>query len=393
MSKARQRSRRTDREIHLPPHCPNRHCRFYRPRAAWKWTRDGFFTRPSDRRRFQRFRCTACGRRFSSRTFAGDYWLRQRALLIRLAELASEGPGLRQSARLCGVAHSTVGRQLARAGRHCLLFHQKMVLPHRLSEPIVIDGFESFEYSQFFPFHFHLAVGSRSWFLYHFTESPLRRKGAMTEEQRARRSELESRLGRPDPKAIEQSVLEILQLLGRRWDWGRPKYSGQGGNSTTTALTLHTDGHPAYRRAIRRVRVELPGQLRHVVTSSLERRTTRNPLFPVNLADLLLRHGQANHRRETIAFSKRRQAALERLAVFTVWRNSVKLRRERQADWTAAMAAGILSKRLSWRQVLLRRQFPSRPLLPGTWWEVYWRRVKTAALGSAQTEHNPKYAF
>jgi hypothetical protein len=38
--------------------------------------------------------------------------------------------------------------------------------------------------------------------------------------------------------------------------------------------------------------------------------TAQNPLFPVNLADLLLRHSSANHKRETIAFSKRRQGAM-----------------------------------------------------------------------------------
>jgi len=35
----------------------------------------------------------------------------------------------------------------------------------------------------------------------------------------------------------------------------------------------------------------------------------------VNLADLLLRHTGANHKRETIAFSKRRQGALYRVAI------------------------------------------------------------------------------
>ena len=45
------------------------------------------------------------------------------------------------------------------------------------------------------------------------------------------------------------------------------------------------------------------------------RRTPQNPLFPVNLSDLLIRHTGGNHKRETIAFSKRRQGALYRIAV------------------------------------------------------------------------------
>jgi len=43
--------------------------------------------------------------------------------------------------------------------------------------------------------------------------------------------------------------------------------------------------------------------------------------------------------------------------------------------------------------VFADRQFPRRELLPGPWWEYYWRRVRTAALGDAQTEHRLRYAF
>ena len=74
----------------------------------------------------------------------------------------------------------------------------------------------------------------------------------------------------------------------------------------------------------------LPCESTHLVTSSKERRDVGNPLFPINLADLLIRHSSANHKRETIAWSKRRQASAERLAVFLVWRNYMKGRRGKE---------------------------------------------------------------
>ncbi len=123
------------------------------------------------------------------------------------------------------------------------------------------------------------------------------------------------------------------------------------------------------------------------------RRTQRNPLFPVNLADLLLRHGSANHRRETIAFSKQRQAAMERMAIFTVWRNCIKRRRENGPRESAAMRVGVLDRLLSWRQVLRRRLFPGHADLPEAWADYYWRRVKTAIYGERQSEHTCRYAF
>ncbi len=278
-------------------------------------------------------------------------------LLPRLAEFSCEGPGLRQTARLCHVSHDTVARHLARAGRHCLLFHQQLTAPRPIREPLVIDGFETFEFSQFFPFHCNLAVGADSWFLYHFTDSPLRRKGTMTPAQKKRRAALEAERGRPDPKAVQSGIADLLRPLLPRWGDGLDVRNAP----VPAYLVLHSDDHPAYRRALRTLRAEGLGRtLRHHITSSTKRRTTSNPLFPVNLADLLLRHGQASHRRETIAFCKRRQGALERLAIFAVWRNLIKKRREKGGEETAAMAAGVMARRLPYALACCE-EAPTRP--------------------------------
>ncbi len=85
-------------------------------------------------------------------------------------------------------------------------------------------------------------------------------------------------------------------------------------------LLIRSDEHRAYPRAFRR----LPGyQIVHEMTPSQQARTHQNPLFPVNLLELLIRHSGANHKRETIAFSKRRAGANLRLCVLVVWRNYI----------------------------------------------------------------------
>jgi hypothetical protein len=340
--------------------------------------RNGYRLRRSDHRRFQDFRCSHCRRRFTSAAFSTLYWLRKRELLLPIAHMICEGACLRQIARVLGTSHTTVARHVARLGRHCLLFHRNLIAAHRLHEPLVIDGFETFEYSQYFPFHINLAVGAQSWFTYHFNDSPLRRKGRMTAVQRRRRTELEERHGRPDPKAVELATVALLEPL-----------------LPETKLVLHSDDHPAYRRALRRLLRSGRGipEIEHRVTSSKQRRTRSNPLFPVNLADLLLRHGSANHHRETIAFSKRRQAALERCAITTLWRNCVKKRRENGPRASAAMWLGLVDRMLSWRQILRRRMFPRHTNLPGTWLTYYWRRVMTAVFGDRQATHRRSYAF
>jgi hypothetical protein len=183
----------------------------------------------------------------------------------------------------------------------------------------------------------------------------------MTPQQKIRRQQLEQQLGRPDPGSIRQEVAALLRLCGL----------GRG------TVVMHTDDHPAYPRAFRALS-ELT--VHHHITSSLERRTTKNPLFPVNLLDLLIRHNSANHKRETIAFSKRRQGAIERLALLQVWRNFIKPFSEQHGGGTPAQRLGLLDRALTVRDVLKRRLFPSRIELPDRLARYYRRNVATAAL-------------
>jgi hypothetical protein len=137
---------------------------------------------------------------------------------------------------------------------------------------------------------------------------------------------------------------------------------------------------------------ELPCEIVHLVTSSQERRDAGNPLFPINLTDLVLRHSSANHKRETIAWSKRRQASAERLAVFLVWRNYMNGRREKvRGSPTPAQVRGMLDHRVDVAELLERRLFVSRIQLPSRWGEYYSRTVNTRVL-DRQRRHALRYA-
>ena len=339
-----------------PPFCPRAKCAYHRDPTGWRFKKTGFFHRSFPPRRVQRYLCLSCRVSFSFQTFQTTYWLKRPDLLATIFHRSLSCSGLRQISRELDVAPSTVMRHCERLGRHCLLFQQQFRNRARTDEPLVADGFESFEYSQYHPCHFHLVVGSRSHFLHVFTDSELRRKGRMTVAQRRRREQLERAFGRPDPKSIEREMAEALRLV-----------PGDG------PIELHTDEHPAYRRALRRV----GRPFRHVVTPSKQARTTSNPLFPVNLADLLIRHSGANHKRETIAFSKRRQGAAERLAIFQVWRNFVKEFSERRGGGTPAQRLGLVARKMTVREVLAKRLFASRVTLPGRLLRYYGRQITT----------------
>ena len=355
-----------NRDIHhpswLPPHCPNSSCKYHNDLPErWPFKRMGYYWRQAQPKRIRRFRCLHCGVSFSSQTFSTTYYLKRPDVLPRLMTLSVGCMANRQIADHLQVSPTTVDRQLDRLGRHCLAFHAQMMHDHRPPHMIAIDGLESFELSQYFPFHFHVAVDCTTGLFLHFTDSPLRRKGSMKPEQRARREELEAQFGRPDPQAVRKDIQELLETVTRG----------------AARITIRSDGHKSYPPAIRQLRA----MVRHEVTSSEDYRDRHNPLYEINLLDLLIRHGQANHKRETIAWAKRRQRAALRLAVFLVWRNYVRPRWKKRCDETPAMQAGLMSRAMTVEEVIARRLFVAKVGLEERWSQYYWGKVRTPALG------------
>src|SRR5882672_4059580 len=363
---------RTDLAPFVPPHCPRSDCRFHRCPLGWRWTRHGSFTRHAPPRRIPRFRCAHCGHTFSSQTFSTTYWLKRPDVLGETAHRLLACSGYRQLVRDLKCSPSTARRHAARLGRHALLWLAQHRPRGRVREPLVVDGFESFAFSQYHPLYLNLVVGAESHYAYAFTLTELRRKGRMTARQKRRRAELEARFGRPDPRGIERGTLAALALAV----------------PVPQSLVVRSDEHDDYPRALR----GLAGhRITHQRTSSREARTAGNPLFPVNRLDLLLRHNSANHKRETIAFSKRLQAVLERAAWLLAWQNWTKPFSERHGGGTPAMRRGLSERPVPIAEILRRRLFPSRVELPEPWREHYWGRVRTRRLAREQ-RHELKLA-
>jgi hypothetical protein len=249
---------------------------------------------------------------------------------------------------------------------------QATELERIVPDDIAIDGFETFEWSQYFPFHHNVAVDVPSgYFLYH-TDSPLRRKGRMTAHQKVRRHILEAELGKADPRAVETGVRELLRtLLGNH-----------------QSVTIRSDDHRAYPRAM----ASLGHQTTHQITSSKQRRDVQNPLWEINVLDLMIRHSTAAHKRETIAWAKRRQASIEKLSIFQVWRNYVKRRREKGRRVTPAMLLGVARRPWQVRDLLSGRLFFEKTELSERWQAYYRRHIETRAL-RVNRIHELTYGF
>jgi transposase-like protein len=356
-----------------PPHCPNPQCRFHhRQSTAWRFRRHGFYQRQIRPYRIQRYLCLHCRRAFSSQTFSTSYWLKRPALLHDTYRHTVGGMANRQIARTVGCAPATIDRLLGRLGRHCLLFLRHLIQQASPFADIVIDGLVSFEHSQYCPFEHLAAVDRDTSFIIHYNDAPRRRSGRMTKAQQRRRQQLEETYGRPDPRAVEKAVGELLSTALAGAD----------------QAIVRSDEHRAYRRAMR----GLECRIEHRRTSSRRRRDRHNELFEVNALDMFIRHSSANHRRETIAFSKRRQESAYRMAIFACWKNVGKWRWEKRCRQTPAMLLGLTDRVLTAEDVLARRLFPGHVELPASWDAYYRRAVLTPTLGRNRL-HEARYAY
>ena len=357
----------------VPPHCPRSSCRFHVCADGWRWIRFGSFSRQCEPRIIERFRCCHCRATFSTQTFSETYWLKRPELLLQVAYRLLSCSGLRQICREAHCAHSTVALLAARLGRQALLVLAEHLGSGPVEEALVVDGFEGFAHSQYQPLHLNNVVGAESHYVYAFSFSALRRKGRMTERQKRCRARMEARHGRPDPKAIERGMAAALAIAVPE----------------PQPLTVRSDEHPAYPRAFRR----LAGHtIKHECTPSVQARTPGNPLFPVNLLDLLLRHNSSHLKRETIAFAKCFQAVIERAAPLIMWRNFHKPFSENHGGGTPAMRRGICTRPLSMKELLKSRLFPARIKVPELWMEYYRRLVPTVGIQNPQL-HTLKLAF
>jgi hypothetical protein len=156
-------------------------------------------------------------------------------------------------------------------------------------------------------------------------------------------------------------------------------------------LKIIGDGHKAYACAVRRhpkrESIELASfpnpKRRKGEPRSEQARTRDGAMFPVDLLHKILRHTGAHYRRETIAFARRLNAAMERLFLTAIWRNFVKDQSERKRRRKSpASHLGITEELWSWGRVLTKRLFPNRQALPELWEQFYWRLWQTPTLKS-----------
>lgn len=122
----------------------------------------GFYIRPSDQLKIQRFRCQTCSRDFSTQTKSFDYRLRKRRINQTVFRLLAKGMSQRGCAQVLEVSPMTIARRVTRFGK-CTRqhLHREREMMSKVSE-VVFDEMESFEHTKLKPLTIPLAVEKRS---------------------------------------------------------------------------------------------------------------------------------------------------------------------------------------------------------------------------------------
>ncbi|MFP4383460.1 MAG: transposase [Spirochaetia bacterium] len=362
-------------DIREPEFCPRKACKYYERENVenedW-YCRYGTHYSKS-RGRIQRFKCRNCGKTFSTQTFSIHYWTHITIDFESFAGKLYSCSGLLQLSRTEGYTYRVVQNRIRRLARNSLAALNSFYRTHTLQEDLVMDGFESFTRSQYFPNNITIIVGKKSQFIFAAIQTLIKRKGRMTEQQKIFRDFIYEHW--EPPRSIQDDVRVILADC-------LPMMQKCMANQT---LKLISDKHSSYPPAINKIKelkdAKHKGTFRHVRIKARKKRTKEyNPLFAVDYVDRQIRNNMAEHVRETIRQGREVNCQMERAAIFAAMHNfntphRIRHKAHPENEITHRNIARVNPPKLDW---YLKRIFTHRHLMghlsePVQWIKQVWQ--------------------
>ena len=324
----------------VPPRCPNRSCRHHRRPTRRFFVRNGTYRVACRDEPVPRFRCIHCGKGFSRQTFRHDYYDRRPDLNDLLINLLASGMGLRQSARVTGLTPSSVQWKMRKIGRTCRWLHRNLSAKLPAGRTWLLDEEESYEGASIRTLSIPVVMERESWFVAAIGVAATRRLAARGTKRRDWQDHVERR----DGPRRDRSNLAVRVALGRLRQQLEPG-----------PLILRTDEKASYKPAARDI---FGARVLHETTLGTLARTTANPLFSINTLMAMTRDNCGRLRRKSWLVSKRARYLRRQLQIFTVYRNYVRKRfnRDKSKLFSSAVALGILLRALKFSEVLAWRQ-------------------------------------
>lgn len=169
----------------------------------------GHFTRKSDQKRLQRFRCLDCKRTFSEASLSHCFRQRKRHLNGPLFELLVGGFSQRRSARFLRVNRKTIVRRFLFLGAFAKIALLETNKTHVKSHTIQFDDLETFEHSKCKPLSVTMAVEEGSRRILGFRVARMPAKGLLAAISRKKYGPRKDER----PQAREELFSELQELV------------------------------------------------------------------------------------------------------------------------------------------------------------------------------------
>jgi len=331
----------------LPSHCPFPACDHHQVEAGFRFQRHGSYRRRQDGRCVQRFRCLACGRRFSAQSFRLDYRQQKARINVPLLGCLVSKVSHRQTARILRIDRKTVHRRLRLWGPAMRRWHEAFLARARRAGGLIgsysFDELETFEGDRRLrPLTVPVLIHRKSRFLISFDVADLPARGGLSPLDRERKQRAENLRGRRrsgSKTAVERCLIELKSV-----------------HAPKVPIELVTDRKQSYPPLVRK---HFPLRGAFVREYSTTVRNTLNPLFPINHTLAMMRDHVSRLVRRSWCASQRAAELKHHLWIWTAWRNYVRPRFNRTPHQSAASFLGLAKGRFRPAD-LLRWMWPGR---------------------------------
>jgi transposase-like protein len=321
-----------------PPRCPNVACEKHLEPTPGFCIRRGYYSPACRPKPVQRYLCKSCEHSFSRQTFRHDYGDQRPECNARFWTLLVSGIGLRQLGRVLDLNIRSVQEKKRKMARACALLHDNLSASLPPGRTYLLDEEETFEGASIRPLTMPVLIEKDTWFVVSTAVGKIRRLAQLGSARRVRQDLDEKDSIRPDESRA--CVKRVLLELDRRVPAG--------------AIPLRTDQKASYAVIAREV---FGDRLEHTTTAGTRIRSTHNPLFPINTTMAMSRDNMGRLRRRSWLVTKVGEQLQNHLALFTVYRNYVRRRFNRdQENETPARILKLLPRRLRNHEVVAWRQ-------------------------------------
>ena len=326
----------------VPPHCPNRQCSAHlQPEAVEGrfYTPNGHYQPKCRSFPVPRFKCRICRVGFSRQTLREDYCDNKPHLNAALFKFLASGMGLRQSARILNLSRRCTELKARKISRHLGKLHRNLMGQMPEGSVFSLDEMETFEGERaVLPLTLPILIETNSMFVVSTDVAPIKPSGKMSKERLLAIAAAEQVRG---PRRDDS--LNALNRTFRRFRYYCRDHA---------PIRFISDKKQVYSSLLRKF---FGDGIPHTQISSKVKRDQGNPLRHINLTNAMARDLNGRLRRESWLVSKKGKFLRLQMLIFTVYRNYIRRRTNREA-LTPAMQLGFLSRPLRFEELLTWRQ-------------------------------------